>query len=157
MGTLLPPKTGHSSHQFSAQVYCGQTARWIKMPLGRDVGLGTGDIVLDGDSAPPPPPQKGHSMPIFGPCLVWPNGWIHQDATWYGSRTRPRRYCVRCGPAPPQMGHGRKIWHGHQNFQPMSIVAKRLPISATAEFLFKAQDGGSHYIWKKMSLYTKNS
>jgi len=29
------------------------------MPLGTDVGLGPGDIVLDGD--PTPPPLKGHS------------------------------------------------------------------------------------------------
>jgi len=32
-------------------------AGWIKMPLGREVGLGPRDIVLDGD--PPPSPQKG--------------------------------------------------------------------------------------------------
>jgi len=30
-------------------VYCGQTVGWIKMPLGMEVGLGPGDIVLDGD------------------------------------------------------------------------------------------------------------
>jgi len=30
-------------------------ARWIKMPLGREVGLGQGNIMLD------------------GPCLLWPN------------------------------------------------------------------------------------
>jgi len=34
-------------------VYCGQTVEWIRMPLGMDVGLGPGDIVLDGDPAPP--------------------------------------------------------------------------------------------------------
>ena len=34
-------------------VYCGQTAGWIRMPLNTEVGLGLGDIVLDGDSAPP--------------------------------------------------------------------------------------------------------
>jgi len=33
---------------------CGQTAGWIKMPLGRKVDLGPGDIVLHGDPAPPP-------------------------------------------------------------------------------------------------------
>jgi len=33
-------------------VYCGQTVGWIKMPLGAEVGLGPGDIVLDGDPAP---------------------------------------------------------------------------------------------------------
>jgi len=27
-------------------VYCGQTVGWIKMPLGMEVGLGPGDIVL---------------------------------------------------------------------------------------------------------------
>jgi len=28
-------------------------AGWIKMPLGTEVGLCPGDIVLDGDPAPP--------------------------------------------------------------------------------------------------------
>jgi len=32
-------KRGHSP-QFSAHVCCGQTAGWIKMPLGTMVGLG---------------------------------------------------------------------------------------------------------------------
>ena len=35
---------------------------WIKMPLGMEVDLGPGDIVLDGD---PSPPNKGHSTPHF--------------------------------------------------------------------------------------------
>jgi len=47
------PKKGRSP-QFSAHVYCGQTAGWIKMPLGMEVGLDRGHIVLDGDPAPPP-------------------------------------------------------------------------------------------------------
>ena len=48
-------------------VCCGQTVRWIKMPLGMEVGLGPGDIVLDGDPAPPPH-RKGHwSLSLFGP------------------------------------------------------------------------------------------
>ena len=54
------------------------------MPLGREVGLGPGHIVLDGD--PAPPSRKGHSP---------------------------------------------------HSFRPMYIVAKQLPISATAEFLFR--------------------
>jgi len=41
------------------------------MPFGREVGLGPGDIVLDGD--PAPPPQKGHT----------PNFWSMSDvAKW---------------------------------------------------------------------------
>jgi len=36
---------------------------------------------------------------------LWPNGWMDQDATWYGGRPRPRRVerqCVRWGPDPPK-------------------------------------------------------
>ena len=90
-----PPK-----NFFSAQVYCGQTARWIKMPLGTKVGLSPGDSVLDGD---PAPPHKGGGAPypIYGPFLLWPNGWMHQDATWYGGRPQSRRLWVRWGPSPP--------------------------------------------------------
>jgi len=52
----LPKRVG--SFQFSAHVYCGQTAARIKMPLGTEIGLGLRDIVY-GDLAPPP--LKGHS------------------------------------------------------------------------------------------------
>jgi len=34
--------------QFLAYVYCGQTAGWMKTPLGTEVDLGPGHIVLDG-------------------------------------------------------------------------------------------------------------
>ena len=34
--------------QFLTHVYCGQMARWMKMPLGTEVDLGPGHIVLDG-------------------------------------------------------------------------------------------------------------
>jgi len=39
------------------------------MPLGTEVGLGPGDIVLDGDPAPLLQ-GGGHSLPIFGPYIV---------------------------------------------------------------------------------------
>jgi len=55
-GDPPPPKKG-AGPQFLAHVYCRQTAAWIKMPLGMEVGLGPDDIVLDGD--PTAPPQKG--------------------------------------------------------------------------------------------------
>jgi len=32
---------------------------------------------------------KGAQPSIFGPRLLWPNGWMDQDATWYGGRPRP--------------------------------------------------------------------
>jgi len=60
-------------------VYCGQTVRWIKIKLGKEVGLGPGHIVSDGDPASVP---KGAQPPqIFCSCLFWRNGWMVQDAT----------------------------------------------------------------------------
>ena len=56
-------------------------------------------IVLDGD--PAPPKRRSSFPPLFGPCLLWPNGWMDQHATWYGGWPRPRRHCVRWGPSYP--------------------------------------------------------
>jgi len=80
METQLPPKRGTAAPHFSAYVCCGKIAGWIKMPLGTEVGLSPGHIVLDGNPAPIP---KGHSPPpILGPYLLWPNGWMDQGAIW---------------------------------------------------------------------------
>ena len=117
IGTQLPsPKMGRSP-QFSAHVYCGQTAGSIKMPLGMEVGLSQA-TVLDGDRAPLP--KKGAEPPLCSSCLLWPNGWMNQDATWYGGRYRPRRHCISWGPSSPLKGAQ------PPNFRPMFIVAKRL-------------------------------
>ena len=88
-------------------MYCGQTVVWIKMPLRMEVGL-----VLDGDPAPPPR-KKWHSShaSIFGPCLLWPNGWMDQDATWCGGRPRLRRHCVRWGPTSSATERGTAVPH----------------------------------------------
>jgi len=58
------------------------------MPLGTEVGLSPGHTVLDGD--PAASQKNGGTAPIFGSCLLWPNGWMDQDASWYGSRPRLR-------------------------------------------------------------------
>ena len=111
-----PPLMGYSL-QFLAIVRCGQTAGWTKMPLGMDLGIGPGDFVFEGDPATlrkkgtPPPPN-------FGPCLLWPNGWMDQDATWYGGKPRPRRRCVRWGHSSPLKGAQ------PPSFRFMSVVAK---------------------------------
>jgi len=34
--------------------------------------------------------------------VLWPNGWMDQDATWQGGRPQPRPHCVRWGPSSPQ-------------------------------------------------------
>jgi len=151
------PKMGRSP-QFSVHFYCGQTAECIKMPLGTDVGLSPGDFELDGDPVPcpkrgrrPPPPLKflarvysdqtagwikiplgtkvglspgdsvrwapspfpkrrwspGAKPPIFGPCLLWPNGWMDQDATWHGGRPWSSPHCARWGHSSPPKNGGR--------------------------------------------------
>jgi len=72
------------------------------MPLGMEVGLGPGDCVRWGPSSSP---KGGGAPPIFGPCLLWPNGWIDQDATWHGGGPRSRPHCARWRPSsPPQKG-----------------------------------------------------
>jgi len=55
MGTQPPPQEGGGAPipNFLAHVFCGQTAGWIKMPLGTGANLGPGDVVLDGVAAPP--------------------------------------------------------------------------------------------------------
>jgi len=69
-----PKRKRGTGSQFSAHVYCGQTAEWIKMPLGTEVGLDPGTIVVDGD---PAPQEKGHSSPHLSTRVLWPTaGWI---------------------------------------------------------------------------------
>jgi len=75
-------------------VYCGETVGCVKIKLGMQVGLGPGHIVSDGD-------RKGHNPPIFGLYLLWPNGWMDQDATWSGGRPRPSNIVLDENPAPP--------------------------------------------------------
>jgi len=103
-GNSSPPQKGVRAPQFLAHLYCGQTAGCITMPLGMEVGLSPSDFVLDGDPAPTPKGAEPH--PIFGTCLLWPNGCMDQDATWYAGRPRPTGHCIRCGPSYPQKkGH----------------------------------------------------
>ena len=114
-------------------VYCGQTVGWIKMKLGMRVGLGhAATLYKMGIQLPP---RKGYSSPPFeiygrrlclhplihGPCLLWPNGWMDHDATWYGGRPQPSPHCVRWGPS----SHSPKGC-SLPNFRPISVVAKWL-------------------------------
>ena len=98
-----PPSKGHIP-QFSAHICCGQMAGSIKMPLGTEVGLGPKDIALDGDTAPLP--QNGQSARIFGPCRLWPSGWMDQDVTWCEDRPWPRTHCARWRPSSPSPKRG---------------------------------------------------
>jgi len=46
-------------------VHCSQTIGWIKIPLGMDVGLGPGNIMLDWD--PASPTERGTTALTFRP------------------------------------------------------------------------------------------
>jgi len=67
-GPSFRPQNRDRVPQFLAHFDCCQTAGWIKMALGMEVGLSLGNFVLDGD--PASPPLKGHSPPIFRPMSV---------------------------------------------------------------------------------------
>jgi len=123
MGTQLPlPKKVQSPTEFSAHVCCGQTAAWIKMPLNIEVGLGPGHIVQHCVRWVPSFTPQGAQLPNFGACLLWPIGYVDQDATWYkGMCFGPGRILLHGDPAPLPKGAQ------SPNFQPMSIVVKRSP------------------------------
>ena len=46
------------------------------MPVVMERNLGPGDNVLNGVATLSP--LKGAQPPVFGPCLLWPNGWMDE-------------------------------------------------------------------------------
>ena len=81
VGDQLRPQKGGGTQQPSTfwPRYCIQTAGWIKMPLGVEVGLGPDRIVLGGDPAPPfPPPKTGHPQFLAHVCCG-------QTAVWFNT------------------------------------------------------------------------
>ena len=52
-------------------------------------------------------PDIGPLSVLLSVCdVLWPNGWMDQDAIWYGGRTRPMPHYVRLGiQLPPQTWH----------------------------------------------------
>ena len=65
------------------------------MPLGTEVGPGLRNMVFDVD--PATPRKKGTPTPtqFLADVYLWPNGWMDEDAAWYGSRPGPRPHCTR--------------------------------------------------------------
>jgi len=125
-GNPAPPKRCTAPHFRSMSAVaklldglrCGQTAGWIKMPLGTEVGLCSGDIVLDGTELPSP---KEHS-PQFSVhvCCGQMAGCIsipHDTEVSLG----PDGIVLDGGPAPPQKRGTAP------NFRPLPIVANGCP------------------------------
>ena len=115
------PKRGQSPKIFDP-LYCDQTAGWIKMALGMEVGLSQDDFVLHGDPVPlpksgaqPPPQFSAHFYCVqTAACIKMPLGMevglIPGDFVFDGDPATPRKNGT---PSPP-------------NFWPMSLVAKWL-------------------------------
>ena len=101
----LPPKVGGAPN-FSAHVYCGQTAAWMKKPVGTEVGLGPDgregrdENGREGTCAPfpPCPSRRGNLAPALTlqcprPCIL---------GRGHGCNT-----AVECGHGPYTAMHGR--------------------------------------------------
>ena len=134
MRTKLPSVKGHSP-QLSAHVCCGQPAGWIKMPLGREVGLGPGDIVLDGDPSPFPTDNAfsaGKKTPsrrsTMRPIVNMPK---EDRATDIGNMYKQME---KIAPVVPEIS-SRTDRQTDLNSLPMYVVAKRL-------------DGSCHLAWR---------
>jgi len=102
--SFLPIVDTYLSCEDTARQSCAMVPRWrffddfLHPVFAANPVQHVSDIVLDGD--PALPPQRGTApTTIFGPFLLWSNGWMHQDAT-YGGMPQPRELCVRSGPSP---------------------------------------------------------
>jgi len=76
MRTQLPPPPKGHNPQFSAHVCCGQMAGWIKIALGREVGLDPSNIVLDGTQLPLN--KRAQPPSNFRPVSIL-SGWMDED------------------------------------------------------------------------------
>ena len=103
-------------------------AGWIKMPFGREVGLGPGDTVLDGD---PSPSKGGAQAPTFRPMYCDQTAGNMKMPLGTEVGLGPGLIVLDGDPSAPQRDTA------PSNFRPISIVAKRSPISATAEQGFR--------------------
>jgi len=78
-GPSYPQKKWHTYlTQFLDHVYCCKTAGWIKTPLGMEVDLSPGHIVLN--MVPALRERGTASPPSFRPCLLWPRSPISATA-----------------------------------------------------------------------------
>jgi len=75
-------------------------AGWIKMPLGREVGLSPSDIVLMGTQLPLP--KTGAEPPIFGRVYCGQTvGWIKMQLGMEVGLGPGHVHCARWGPSSP--------------------------------------------------------
>ena len=94
-GPSSPPLKGHHPN-FRPMSFVAKRVGGLRCHLVRQFAWPRRLCVRLGPSSPR---KRAQPHPILGPCLLWPNGWMDEDATWYGSRPRTRPHCVRWGPS----------------------------------------------------------
>jgi len=110
MGTQLTSlKKGAELTQFSAHFYFGEMAGCIRMPLGMELGLSSGDFVFDGD------PEKGHTHPTQFLAHVYCGqraGWVK---TPLGTEVDlgPGHIVLERGPSCPRKRHSSPLLSAH--------------------------------------------
>jgi len=81
------------------------------MPLGTEVNLGPGHVVLDGGRSYP---LKRYSPPVFGLCLLWPNGWMVKTPRGTEVDLGPGRIVLDGDSAPPcERGTAAPLFSAH--------------------------------------------
>jgi len=74
--------------------------------------------------------------------VLWPNGWMDQDATWYGVRLGTGVVVLILGPSSPTERDTALTAAVIRapTFRPMCIMAKRSPVSSAAEISTQLND-----------------
>ena len=137
-GLTSPQKGAHPTF-WSMSVNCGQiTSGWIKMKLGKDYGGRPRSRPHCVRRGPSSPERAQQPPPIFDPCLF--NSIVAKRLDRSRCHLICTKVCLGPGdivsdgdPAPPR----KRMGTAAPTFRPMSVVAKRSPMSATVELLFK--------------------
>jgi len=135
---VIPPRQGGGAPppKFSAHVYCGHTAGWIKMSLGMEVGLGLCDATLCSMWTQLPPEKKGTPTPTLFLAHVYCGqmaGWMKtQLGTEVGLGAG---HIVLDGVTAPAKGAQ------HPPLFRPCLLWPQSPISATAELLLYFYSG----------------
>ena len=132
MGDRLQNGSLYAIGPLSCLSVCDVGALWPNGWMDQDETLRAGRprpwpyCVRRGPSSPSP---KGAQPPIFGPYLLSANGWWIKVPLGMEVGVGPCNFVLDGDPAPPRQSAALST------FRPTSIVAKRSPISATAELL----------------------
>ena len=73
-GTSFPCPKGAQSSNFRPMSFVAKRLDGLRWHLVQATLCSMGTQV--------PPEQRAHHQPVTGPCLLWPKGWIDEDAIW---------------------------------------------------------------------------